>query len=370
MAQNEAPLTAEAGASSETDSRQIQADIDRTRAHMDRTFDALESKLTPGQLLSEGWGLLKGGSGAGARKLFEVAREHPLPAAVIGLGLGILVLDMNRQDRERQGDGRGYAYGYGRGRDGRYGAGSPDYPSTRDAHQRGQGRSGFAAAAGGVSDLADQAKDKMGDLADQAKGALGEAKEKASDLAGQAADKMSDLSDSVREQASELGERVQRGARKARLGFWQLMEERPLVVGATVLAAGLLIGLSIPATEAEDELLGETRDQLLDRAQEGAREMLDKGKQVAGTVADRAKQVAEEEGLTPEKLAEKVKHVGREAAETAKSEASQAMPQGLGQTQGKPEPPQGQAGQGADQPGKPAGEGAPAEAHEPELARR
>jgi hypothetical protein len=35
----------------EPTSRQIQADIDRTRSNMDRTFDAIESKLTPGQLL-------------------------------------------------------------------------------------------------------------------------------------------------------------------------------------------------------------------------------------------------------------------------------------------------------------------------------
>jgi len=129
MAENEAPMTPGAGsAADEASSRQIQADIDRTRAHMDRTFDALESKLTPGQLLQEGWGLLKGGSGAGARKVFAIAREHPLPAAVIGLGLGLLVLDSNRQDRERRGDGRGY--GYGRDYDRRYGyAGSPDYPA-------------------------------------------------------------------------------------------------------------------------------------------------------------------------------------------------------------------------------------------------
>ena len=349
MAENEAPMTSSGG--SEPSSRQIQADIDRTRAHMDRTFDALESKLTPGQLLAEGWDLLKGGSGAGARKLFEIAREHPLPSAVIGLGLGLLVLDSNRQDRERRGDGR---YGYGRDYDRRY----PDYPGTRDARY-GYGRYD---ATGRVSDLADQAKDKMGDLADQAKETLGQAKEKASEL-----------SDTVREQASELGDRVQRGTRKARLGFWQLMEERPLVVGAATLAVGLLVGLSIPSTEAEDELMGETRDQLLDRAQESAREVLDKGKEAAGHVADRAKQVAEQEGLTPEKLADKVKHVAQEVTETAKNEAGQALPNLAPGQPGQPaRQPQGTGQQPSGQPGNRAGQDvhAPAEVHEPELAKR
>jgi len=34
--------------------------------------------------------------------------------------------------------------------------------------------------------------------------------------------------------------------RRARSGFWELLERRPLVVGAAVLAAGFLLGLAFP----------------------------------------------------------------------------------------------------------------------------
>jgi len=389
----------DAGGAAEPSSQRIQADIDRTRAHMDSTFDALESKLTPGQLMQEGWDLLKGGSGAGAKKIFEIARQHPLPSAVIGVGLGLLLLDSNRKDRGGDGDGR---TGYGRRAGGyRYGyAGSPDYPGTRDARY---GRSSGYQDAGVVghaketmSGLTDQAADKLGHaketmsgLADQATDKLGQAKEKVSDLTSQAADKVGDLTDTVREQASELGEKVGRGARQARLGFWQLLEERPLVVGAATLAVGLLAGLAIPRTEAEDELMGETRDQLLDRAQETAREALDKGKHVADAAVDSLKRTAEAEGLSPDKLAEKVKHVAHEATETVKNEAGQLVPdlgqgqsrqqpnvpaggqQGSGQQQGFGQPkPQSPGQQQPGQPGQQQSKMEDAEVRQPELAKR
>ncbi len=63
MAQNTDALK-----NSGADSEQIRAEIERTRANMDDTFDALEAKLTPGQLLGEAWNLTKGGSTAGASK--------------------------------------------------------------------------------------------------------------------------------------------------------------------------------------------------------------------------------------------------------------------------------------------------------------
>jgi ElaB/YqjD/DUF883 family membrane-anchored ribosome-binding protein len=340
----------------EPSSRQIQADIDRTRANMDRTFDAIESKLTPGQLLQEAWGIFKGGSGAGASRALRIAKEHPLPAAVIGLGFGWLLLDSSRRIR---GDGRSRAY------DGRYGrrygyAGDPGDPGTRDAwrEEETEGRLGTAVgavkdAAGGARDFAVQAKDRVSDLAGQAGEKLGEVtgqvKEKAADLTDQVKEKAAGLTEQAREKASELGDRVQEGARQARLGFWQLLEERPLVVGAATLAAGLLIGLAIPSTEKEDELMGETRDQLLDSAKETGREVVEKGRQVASAAVDAVKQAAEEQDLTIDRLAEKVKTVASQAREAVQTEARN---QNL-----VPEPQGGQA--------KPA---VPVE--EPELARR
>jgi hypothetical protein len=197
----------------------------------------------------------------------------------------------------------------------------------------------------------------------------------------------SGLTEKVKEQASELGGRVQEGTRKARLGFWQLLEERPLVVGAATLAVGLLAGLSIPSTDVEDELMGETRDQLLDTAKETGRDVLEKGKTVAGAAVDAVQRAAAENDLSVDKLADKVKAVANEAKEAVKTEAQKQNltpealagnpPQGQPQNAGGPgqpqpnQPPQQQGQAPSQQPGKPA-EAKPQEqeVREPELAKR
>ncbi|MEA2695574.1 MAG: hypothetical protein QOJ16_4961 [Acidobacteriota bacterium] len=347
------------GHEDEPSSRQIQADIDRTRSNMDRTFDAIESKLTPGQLLQEAWGIFKGGSGAGASKAMQIAKQHPLPAAVIGLGIGWLLLDSSRKTGGDSGD-YGRSRGYREDRYDRYGRsrqsyGTPDYPGTRDAFREdwqdeGESKLGAAtdavkSAAGSAADLASNAKDKVSGFVSQAGDKLG-------DLTDQVKEQASGLTDRVKEQASGLGDKVQEGTRKARLGFWQLLEERPLVVGAATLAVGLLAGLSIPSTDVEDEFMGETRDQLLDTAKETGREMLDKGKHVAGAAVDAVKHAAEEQNLTVDTLTDKVKSVANEAKEAVKTEAKNQnlTPEALvGEV--KPEAKQGQPQQ--QQPGKP-----------------
>jgi len=350
-------------------SRQIQADIDRTRSDMDRTFDALESKLTPGQLLQEAWGIFKGGSGAGANKALQIAKQHPLPSAVIGLGIGWLLLDSSRKTSSTHGNGRAYD---GKDRNSRYGyAGDLDYPGTRDAWREGEDEGKLGAAVGAVKDAAGSAKDFAAQAKDKVSGLASQAGDKWGDLTDKVKGQASDLSDVVKEQASEWGEKVQQGTRKARLGFWQLLEERPLVVGAATLAVGLLAGLSVPSTDVEDELMGETRDQLLDTAKETGQEMLDKGKQVANATVDAVKHAAEEQNLTVDSLTEKVKAVANQAKETVASEAKNQhlVPEDLAnQLSGAPER-QGQPGQP-----DPKRQGQEVkqeqEVREPELAKR
>ncbi len=276
-------------------SREIRREIEHTRSQMDRNLDALEQKLTPSQLAMEAWSLFRGGSTAGAGRLWRTAKEHPGPAAVIGVGLAWLVTDSSRHGErreERLNDGplyqgyQGGGYGYtGKGRD-----------------QEGR-----------ISSALHGAKETLSDAAGTAKHAV-------SDAAGSAKEAVSDAAGSAREAVSEARSQVSRQARRAQMGFWQGMEERPLAIGAAVMALGVVAGLLVPSTRKEDELMGETRDQLLDKARELGGEALDKGKQVASVAVDTLKDEAERQDLTPEKLAEKVRIVAREAVSTVKEE--------------------------------------------------
>ena len=95
MAQGKDPVTRPNGGGSDR-SHQIEADIDRTRAAMDRTVDAIAGKLTPQQLMLEAMGVFKDGSSALATKVVQTAREHPVPATIIGIGIGLIFMEKAR----------------------------------------------------------------------------------------------------------------------------------------------------------------------------------------------------------------------------------------------------------------------------------
>jgi len=318
-------------------SRQIRHEIESTRREMDRNLDALESKLTPTQLAMEAWGLFRGGSTAGASRLWKLAKEHPGPAAVIGVGLAWMLTESSKSDdRAEYGYRPGYAGAYGysgrRGYETGY-AGDYDEGESRVSsalHTAGDKVSSAAGTAkDAVTDAASTARHAVTDAASTAKDAVVGAASTAKDAVVGAKERVSEVAGTARERASELSwqarERARYRARQARVGFWETMEERPLAVGAAAIALGVVAGLMIPSTRKEDELMGETRDRLMERAKEVGGEALEKGKQVATVAVDTLKEEAERQDLTPEKLAEKVRTVAKEATSTVKEEGKRQV---------------------------------------------
>jgi hypothetical protein len=110
MAQVKDPMTA----SDEATSRELRDDIRRTRAQMDVTVDAIEDKLTPGELFHEAWTLMRGGSSSSVNRVLRIARRHPMPAAIISLGLGWMVYEGSGDQRREVTGRRRRAARYGR----------------------------------------------------------------------------------------------------------------------------------------------------------------------------------------------------------------------------------------------------------------
>jgi hypothetical protein len=71
-------------------------------------------------------------------------------------------------------------------------------------------------------------------------------------------------------------------------------ERHPLLVGAIGLMAGALIAALLPATRAEDEWFGPTRDQLWNQAEEAGQETVSRVRDVALRAADAAADAAAE----------------------------------------------------------------------------
>ncbi|HEX6898382.1 MAG TPA: hypothetical protein VF789_01660 [Thermoanaerobaculia bacterium] len=330
------------------DSERIRSEINRTRSNMDETFAALDAKLTPSQIGLEVWNLFKGGSSAGASKLWRIAKEHPMPAAVIGLGLGWLLVESSKQEEDRASYRlRGQYSDYGYGRPSYAGAaGARAYTAYESDYDEYDEEGRLSAAKDKVKDVAGSAKDAVSGAAHRVGDAASSAKEHALDLGHRAKDRASELKHRAKDRAVALKGQAGYKTRQARLGFWQKMEENPLMVGAATLALGVIAGLSIPSTRKENELMGETRDRLFEEVKETGQEVLEKGRHVAEAVADKVKDEAKGQGLTPDSVvsnvADKVRTVAKEAVNTAKEEAKRQdlTPDAL-------KPQQGQQGQQA-----------------------
>ena len=76
----------------------IRAEIDRTRASLDRTVDALQQKLDPQVLIHRTFDSFRENAGDVASKLIGVIRRNPVPAALIVLGLVWLIAKPSTRD--------------------------------------------------------------------------------------------------------------------------------------------------------------------------------------------------------------------------------------------------------------------------------
>jgi len=249
-------------------------EIERTRAGMSETVDAIQERLSPENLKEQAKDRVKEATVGRAREarsgIVNTIRENPLPAALTGIGLTWLLANARSQSPEQLGY-RDRAY---------------DYPLPHE-EPRPSGTSAGQAAGQAL----DRAQSSVGETASQAQDKVGE-------LAGRAQDGASHLSDQTREQASHLGEQARYQAQRASSGFQRMLRENPLAVGTLAVGVGAAVGLAIPETSKEHEVMGEARDNLVESAQEKVEETQQKVQQVAQEAQIAAKDEAENQGLT------------------------------------------------------------------------
>jgi hypothetical protein len=233
----------------------------------------------------------------------------------------------------------------------RYETGAGYAPSYMSTAGEGVRREGMAAgamhkvegAAGAVRDKAADvkdtvaagamhAKDMAAETADQVRQQAAHLKDAAAEKAGQVKEtadhlreRVGETAGHVREQAAQVPVYARQQWHDAKLGFWQTMDQRPFAIGVAALAAGVAAGLTVPASRRERELMGDTRDRLLDQARGLTRDAMDKGKQVARVAGEVVRSEVERQGLTPGDVAQKVRAIGREAEQALKAEGERAV---------------------------------------------
>ncbi len=152
-----------------------------------------------------------------------------------------------------------------------------------------------------VGDTAETLQDKAGQVANQVGSTVGQVGSTVSNTAGQVGSTVSSTMGQVGstvgqvagqagQAASGLVEGTQEQAQRAQGQFQRMLHENPLAVGAASLALGAAIGLAIPETQRENQLLGEARDSVMDKTMGTAQDTMQK----VGTIARKAEGAAED----------------------------------------------------------------------------
>jgi len=287
------------------DAEEIRDDIERTRAGMSQTIDAIQERLTGDseggiggpkdlakdvaahvvtevrgeitdaiqQATEQAKSAVRGATLGRAEDAVNSASEtmrgasttmmdrikrNPVPAAIAAAGIGWLALGGG--DGQKSGQGRTYQSGYGTG----FG---PDRYQSGSGGGSGQGESGEGIAA-------------------QAKQAVGQTGEKAASVAS-----------GVQETAGQWAGQTQEKAQSMGGGLQRFLQENPLAAGLIAPDLGLAAGMEIQTTQKEDELVGAARDSVMDKAQGMAHETVDKVQQVASEATHVVVDQAREQGL-------------------------------------------------------------------------
>jgi len=242
----------------------IRRDIEDTRARMGETIEALGERLNPSRLTQQMKDNLRDATigrvktmaenarqkaEASGRGILATVRENPIPAAMVVGGLAWLM--------------------FGR------------------RHHGGEEYAGYAGMDVDVS-----VEDDGESVAQRARAATSAVSVEARHLAARATERTSAAAHRVADAASSAARQVSR-----------TYDENPLILGAFAAAAGLAIGLSIPATETESRLMGDRRDAMMDAARERIQATADRARHAAERavpeVKEALKTVAREEGLAP-----------------------------------------------------------------------
>ena len=273
---------------------EIRGDIEDTRARMGSTIDAIQEKLSPQRLMEQAKETARDATIGKAQEmasnvadtaketgstLMDTIRENPVPVALTAIGLGWLLWGARRKAADRR-DERDYW----NARNGRYGQYDRygRYSGYDDRYRNGmyQPRQDN----GRMSQMADKVQDTAGRVGDQMQNA-----------ANKVGDQVQDAASTVADRAGDAADYAQWQAQRARSWLEQTWEDNPLLVAGAALAAGALIGLSVPETQMENQLMGDARDSLVEKAQGVAEDTVQKAQDTATKAAHQVENQAQQQ---------------------------------------------------------------------------
>jgi ElaB/YqjD/DUF883 family membrane-anchored ribosome-binding protein len=287
---------------------QLVGEIEVTRVEMTTTVEEIGERLDPRNIVAgaketvrdatvgkvetmvndAGQSVQEAGNG-----LLETIKRNPVPAAMAGIGLGWLVMAARGQGSQSRygsswqahpgstgyGSGPGYGVSGASGYGGQYGT----QPGSWDTGAMGTGNgNGFGDKVGDkvgqVGDAAGNAVSSVQQTAGQVASNVGQT---AGDVVGNVQETAGQVADTVGQKAGQGAQQVQTVARDVSYSTGRAFQDNPLAFGAIAVAVGTAVGMALPATRKEQEMLGPARDQLIGKAEQTATQALSSAEQQA-----------------------------------------------------------------------------------------
>jgi len=257
--------------------KHIENEIERTRGEMTGTLQEIERKLSPNRLVDEAMESMRK-MNLGDSHMLDLARDNPIPLALVGLGIGWLAVSTLR-GRPLAAEVENYAEDAYTG------------SLARGVHeaQEWAGQKGATVSGNGgqrVGGAAERTSGELGEMADTA----GEQAHEWGDAAESQARRMTQrMGDWTRNMTHHAGDWTRSMTHHA--GDWagrtgDLFDSNPLAVGLLAVVAGLALGAAIPATRREGEMWGETSHDLLEHARQTGRQALQRAGRMVQQAAD------------------------------------------------------------------------------------
>lgn len=300
-----APTNAQ-GATPSDDPAAIERDIRQARSELGRTIDELQERLNPSTLKAQATDAVRGATVGRAEEFADSAREtakgvttqmmqtmrdNPIPTALAGAGLYWLwrkSRETREQEYQRDGSRNREAYSRNQPRDAssadRY-QGQPGY-GYQESRMQGFTQSDesegmISRAADMASGVASQAQDALGQVAGGVQSAAGAFADGFHSSAGAVAGGIQGSAGAVAGGVGNMAETAHHTAQTTTNQLQEWMRDRPLVVAGAALALGATIGLALPETEKERELMGSMSEDVMERAKSTAQAAQEKVRSVA-----------------------------------------------------------------------------------------
>ncbi|HYP99477.1 MAG TPA: hypothetical protein VER96_12475 [Polyangiaceae bacterium] len=212
--------------------------------------------------------------------LVDTVRNNPVPAALVGVGLVWLLMNRSKSSKERDGDRIGVRNSMN--------GGHPLFDQVKHV-----GEDAESAVTGATRQISDATSSGVHQAVDAVGNAIHSASDATREFAHSAGDAASHLAAQAGQAASSMAQGAKQGAKRVEVGLRNQLRENPMALGTAALAIGALVGFSLPRTQREDALMGDTRDRLLHQAGNAAHEAASSAGQLAEKALEKVKSTGE-----------------------------------------------------------------------------